>query len=136
MLRTKRLLMAIDEAAIKIDYLKNHPHTINELAQIWLDELGKIWCPEVELAQVRSKFEAHLNSVHLPIGKVAFVNGKIVGMACLRVNDRVREDLIPWLGGLVITKSYQGKGIGKMLIDSVKSDAKKPRFFFNLFTNL
>ncbi|HRD70553.1 MAG TPA: GNAT family N-acetyltransferase [Legionella sp.] len=120
--------MAIDEIAIKIDYLKNHPHKINDLAQIWLDELGKVWCPEVELAQVRSKFEVHLNSEYLPISKVAFINDKIVGMCCLRVNDGVREDLTPWLGGLVITKSYQGQGLGKMLIESMKADVKRLGF--------
>ncbi len=113
---------------LRIDYLKHHPHAINTLAKIWQDELGKIWCPEVTLKQVQLKFEQHLHIKHLPIGKIAFDEDKPIGMSCLRGTEGIREELTPWLGGLVVSKAYQGKGIGKLLIYSVKSDAKNLGF--------
>ncbi|CEK11199.1 GNAT family N-acetyltransferase [Legionella hackeliae] len=113
---------------LKIDYLKQHPHTIEALAKIWQDEIGKIWCPDVSLTQIYSKLQNHLHINQLPIGKVAFVDNIPVGMSCLRVNDGIREEWTPWLGGLVVAKSYQGQRIGKMLIDSIITDAKKLGF--------
>ena len=113
---------------LRIDYLKTHPQVIDDLATIWQEVLGKIWCPDFSLKQVHLQLESHLHSDCLPLCKVAFDKNKPVGMGCLRINEGVREDLTPWLGGLVVTKSYQGKGIGNMLIDNVKGDAKRLGF--------
>ena len=33
---------------IKIDLLKNNPHAVPAIANIWYEVLGKIWMPEIE----------------------------------------------------------------------------------------
>lgn len=116
------------EMPLKIDYLKNHPNAIETLAKIWREELGKIWCPEVSLEQVKLKFEQHCHRTELPIAKLVLDNDIPIGMGCLRITDGIRDDLTPWLGGLVVTKAFQGKGIGKLLIDSIKVEAKNLGF--------
>ena len=109
---------------IKIDLLKNHPETIPHLAKMWLELLGQHWVPEVTLAQAEQKFHDHLNEDKLPLAFVALENNKLVGMCCLRVNDGIREELKPWLGSLIVDQSYQNRGIGQQLMDTVKMQAK------------
>jgi hypothetical protein len=45
---------------IKIDLLKNHPHTIPALAHIWHEVLGKIWVPEIGIEEVESLYYERL----------------------------------------------------------------------------
>jgi hypothetical protein len=44
---------------IKIDFLKNHPHAIPALANIWHEVLGKIWVPDVPVENVIARFSGH-----------------------------------------------------------------------------
>jgi N-acetylglutamate synthase-like GNAT family acetyltransferase len=95
---------------IKIDLLKNHPHTIPALANIWYEVLGKIWAPDVLIEQVIERFAGHMNDKDLPITFIAL------------------DDLTPWLGSLVVDPKYQKQGIGKMLIDVTVDKAKELGF--------
>ncbi len=114
---------------IKIDLLKNHPHFIPNLANIWYEVLGKIWLPDVAISQVEQKFLNHLNSDSLPITWIALdSHNQPIGMCSLRENDGILPHLTPWLGGLVVSSTYQNKGIGKMLIQAVKQKAKELDF--------
>ena len=109
---------------ITIDLLKNHPESIETLATIWHEVLGKIWVPDVTIQRVMQKFAEHLNDNKLPMTFVALDGTTPVGMCSLRENDGIRPDLTPWLGSLVVEQAYQKQGIGNMLIDSIKNKAK------------
>ncbi len=113
---------------IKIDLLKNHPHTIPALANIWYEVLGKIWAPDVLIEQVIERFAGHMNDKDLPITFIALEGDVPSGMCSLRENDGIRPDLTPWLGSLVVDPKYQKQGIGKMLIDVTVDKAKELGF--------
>jgi len=111
--------------SLSIDLLKNHPHCIPRLAEIWQEVLGSIWAPHVTLEQVHSKYQTHLNDCQLPITFVALVDRQPVGMCSLRENDGIRPELSPWLGSLVLDPVFQNQGIAKLLIEQVKTKAKQ-----------
>ncbi|QBR84860.1 GNAT family N-acetyltransferase [Legionella israelensis] len=113
---------------IKIDFLKNHPHIIPSLAQIWHKVLGSIWMPDKSIEDVEQCFYSHLNDGQMPLTFVAFHHNKPVGMCSLRENDGIRSDLTPWLASLVVDSDYQKRGIGKLLMDSTKQKAKQLGF--------
>lgn len=131
---------------IRIHSLKDHPHTIPRLAQIWHEVLGKKWLPEVPVEKIIQNLQGELNLLNniddnssqidksiltdqpdydsLPITLVALYNNIPVGMCSLRVNDGIREDLTPWLSSLVVDPEYQSKGIGRLLIENIKAEAR------------
>lgn len=109
---------------VTIDFLKTHQETIPRLAAIWYEVLGKKWVPDVPVEQVIQCFNEHLSETEMPITFVAFNNTNPVGMCSLRENDGIRQDLIPWLGSLVVDPDYQNEGIGRQLIDATKKKAK------------
>lgn len=113
---------------IKIDLLKNYPQTIDALAQIWYQVLGRIWVPTISIEQVKQRFLEHLNDNKMPLTFVAFCDDKPVGMCSLRENDGILPDLMPWLGSLVIDPDYQKQGIGEQLINATKQKAEQLGF--------
>jgi GNAT superfamily N-acetyltransferase len=113
---------------IKIDLLKNHPDSISRLAEIWHLLIGKIWAPEVPMADINLRFQRHLNDKALPLTVVAFAENLPVGMCSLRENDGINSDLKPWLGSLVVDPVYQRQGIGKILVNAIKQKAKNLGF--------
>ncbi len=113
---------------IKIDFLKNHPHAIPVLANIWYEVLGKIWVPDVPVENVIARFSDHLSDQDLPITFVALDSDVPVGMCSLRENDGIRSDLTPWLGSLVVDPKCQKQGIGKMLADTTVKKANELGF--------
>jgi predicted N-acetyltransferase YhbS len=113
---------------IIIDYLKNHPQHIPQLAVIWHEVLGKIWVPDVHLSSVEAKLLSHLSDDKLSITFIALDGDKAVGMCSLRDNDGIRPDLTPWLGSLVVDPTYQKKGIGKKLLNVAKAKARELGF--------
>lgn len=52
----------LDNIMIKIDLLKNHSDAIPELAHIWHDVLGRIWCPDLTIQEIESLTYDELNT--------------------------------------------------------------------------
>lgn len=109
---------------ITYQLLKDCPQHIPSLAQIWYDVLGKIWAPDVLISTVEERFHAHCNDDTLPLTIVALQGDTPVGMASLRINDGIRDDLTPWLGSLCIAANSQGYGIGTQLMHLIQDKAK------------
>jgi N-acetylglutamate synthase-like GNAT family acetyltransferase len=118
----------LNSRPIKIEFLKNHPNAIPELAAIWHQILGIIWVPDISIERVVARFQEHLNENQLPLTLVAFYNEKPIGMCSLRDNDGIRPDLSPWLGSLVVHPDYQREGIALKLINAIKLKAKQLGF--------
>ena len=106
-----------------IALLKDHTSSIPELVKMWQELLGKPWDPTVSTEEVTAWCHSWLNE-EIPLAYVALANGIPIGMCSLEKNDGIRTDLTPWLCDLCVLKSYQHKGVGKLLIAAVKAKAK------------
>src|SRR5262249_18979830 len=121
---------------VRISYLIDHPEYIPQLAT-WLFEqwdaiLGEK-TPEARIKQLK----AHMNRDQLPIAWVAHANGQLLGTAALRVHDlEGREDLTPWLAGVVVGSQFRRGVIGAALCANVEEAAKsrgiQTLYFFTL----
>jgi len=97
---------------ITIDLLKNHPHAIPALANIWHEVLGKIWMPEIGIEEIESLYYEELNE-DLPLAYISLYAQIPVGTCSLHLNGGIRPDLKPWLGDLVVDPKYQKRGSAK-----------------------
>ena|SRR3989304_5096452 len=112
---------------IKIDLLKNYPHAIPKLANVWHEVLGKIWMPEIGSEEIESLYYKELNH-DMPLTYIALYDEIPVGSCTLQLIEDVRPDLGPWISDLVVDQKYQKQGIGKMLVNVTVEKAKKLGF--------
>ena len=112
---------------IKIDLLKNHPHAIPTLANIWHEVLGKIWMPEISIEEIEALTYEELKS-DMAITYIALYDKTPVGFCTLQLNEDIRPDLGPWIADLVVDPQHQKQGIGKMLISTTIRAAKELDF--------
>lgn len=112
---------------IKADLLKNHPHAIPALANIWYEALGKIWMPEIGIEEIESLYYEELNQ-DMPLTYIALYGEIPVGSCTLQLKDDVRPDLGPWIESVVVDPKHQKQGIGKMLINVAVNKAKELGF--------
>ena len=108
---------------IEVDLLKNNPHAIPALANIWHEVLGKIWMPEIGIEEIESLYYEELQH-DMPLTYIALYDQIPVGSCTLELNGGIRPDLGPWLGDLVVDPKYQKQGVGKMLVDVAFNKAK------------
>ncbi len=61
-------------------------------------------------------------------GLVAEIDGELAG-SCLFVREEFEplHDVSPWLAGLVVAEPYRGRGLGRMLIETVEKHARSVR---------
>ena len=85
-----------------IELLKDYQEYIPKLAQLWYEEISRHWVPEASIKKAKQKLLTHLNSDDMPMAFVAIHDHQPIGMACLRVNDGIRESVSPWLGSLIL----------------------------------
>jgi N-acetylglutamate synthase-like GNAT family acetyltransferase len=109
---------------VRISYLVEHPEYIPQLAQ-WLFEQWDAILGEKTLEARIKKVNAHMNRDQLPIAWVAHANGQLLGTAALRVHDlEGREDLTPWLGGVLVGSQFRRRGTGAALCATVEEAAR------------
>ncbi|MDF2550075.1 MAG: acetyltransferase, family [Chlamydiales bacterium] len=121
-------LEKVADMTLTIDILKNYPGSIAELAEIWIEALGKKEFPEVPVEQVINRLKEHGNEGKLPLTVVVMDHRRPVGMCSLMEKEGIRLDLKPWLGALVVNPLDQKRGIGKMLIEATKQKAQNLGF--------
>ncbi len=112
---------------ITIDLLKNHPYAIPTLSNIWHEVLGKIWLPEISIAEIEALSYEELKE-DIAITYIALYDDIPVGFCTLELDGGIRPDLGPWIGDLVVDPKYQKQGIGKKLLDAMTLKAKELRF--------
>lgn len=112
------------EIDVKIKLLADCQEHIPQLAALNYQELGRFWNPSASIERAEQNLVKHSNRDQMPLTFVVIHNEKPIGMASLRENDGVRPDLVPWLGGLVVNPDYRGCGVGRGLIEAVKSQAR------------
>ena len=108
----------------RISYLVDYPAYIPQLAE-WLWEQWKTVLREDTLETRIEKLKSHLNRDKLPIAWVAHADGQLFGTAALRIHDlEGREDLTPWLGGVLVGAPFRRRGIGETLCAAVEEEAR------------
>ncbi|TAL64881.1 MAG: GNAT family N-acetyltransferase [Legionella sp.] len=112
------------EKDIKIAYLKEYPEVIPTLAKIWHEVLGSIWIADVGIEQIEQGFYDELNDSTLPLTFIALKGSQVIGAISLHKHDEIKPDLTPWLESLVVDKTYQNQGVGKMLIEKIRQKAR------------
>jgi GNAT superfamily N-acetyltransferase len=109
---------------LHIDYLIDHPEYISRLAQWLFEQWDAILGEKTPDARVK-KLKAHMNRDQMPIAWVGHANGQLLGTAALRVHDlEGREDLTPWLGGVLVGSQFRRRGIGATLCATVEDAAR------------
>lgn len=107
-----------------ISYLADHAEFIPTLVS-WSLEQWRFVLPEETAAGRTAKFQDHRNRDVLPIAWIAHSEDAIFGMAALRAYDlEGREDLTPWLGGLLVAPQFRRRGIGATLCRVVEEQAR------------
>lgn len=95
---------------VQISYLIEHPEYIPQLAQWLFEQWDSILGEKTPEARIK-KLKTHMNRDKLPIAWVAHTNGQLLGTAALRVGDlEGREDLTPWLGGVICRLTFSSSG--------------------------
>lgn len=113
---------------IDIKLLADCPYCVPELARLWFSEIGERWIPNANVEKAKQKYIEHMNSDELPLTFVAIDKHQPIGMASLRANDGIRDDLTPWLGSVIVKPDYRQQGIATALIEKVKQQAQDMGF--------
>lgn len=96
---------------------------IPALAQLWFDELGKIWIPQASVEKAVANLEEHVNLHTLPLTFVALDANTPIGMVSLRKDNGLGDALTPWLDSLIVDAKYRRRGVGEGLINIIKQCA-------------
>lgn len=110
---------------IKVKPLSNFPGQVETLADLWIENIGSTYFPDLSREDIVSKIQNAMNEDILPLTFIAMDEKKAIGMAALRDNDTTVTSFgkNPCLSGVCVAKEYQGRGIGKLLVDTIKSEA-------------
>lgn len=109
---------------IEIKNLLDCQEHLPVLAELLYQEISRHWVKDSSVSKAMDKLTMHLNRNSMPLALVALSDGKPIGMACLRETDGIMPGVSPWLGSLVVDPTKQGMGVGRRLIESVKSQAR------------
>jgi N-acetylglutamate synthase-like GNAT family acetyltransferase len=108
-----------------IEYLADHPETVDTLVQ-WLHrEWGSVRGGET-LEQRRKRFAGSLNRDRIPLTVVALEAGELLGSASLVAHDmETRMELTPWLASVFVGEQYRRRGVGAELVRRIMAEAGK-----------
>jgi len=112
------------QSNLKIKLLADCPEYISPLAYLWFNELGKAWIPNASVERAKETYRTHANKDIMPMTFVAIYENKPIAMASLREDDGIGNHFSPYLGSLIVHPDYRRRGIGELLINLVKQQAK------------
>lgn len=108
-----------------IDLLADHPEHIDALASAMLEH-WRYAQPEDTLETRTQELRRHLNRDALPIAWVAHDTKQVLGTAALRQYDlEDRQDLTPWLAGVLVLPAFRRQGIAAALCGAVERFARR-----------
>ncbi|MDP3508922.1 MAG: GNAT family N-acetyltransferase [Candidatus Melainabacteria bacterium] len=112
----------------KIVYLADHGDFVSTCASWAFDTWGR-YNPSYSLEKRIVSFTEHCRRDQIPLTVLALdERDKAIGMASLRANDGIRDDLTPWLGSVYVAPAYRSKGLGQALVEHIQSIASNLRY--------
>ena len=114
------------EAIIKMhaaSWLDTYPNDEAGVSYEWIKDRTDKWSTPEKLASRRERIKQSLEDPNYMYKVAVTPDGKIIGLAC-----PFRDETAQRVGGLYVDKEYQGKGLGKLLMDEILnwSDPKRP----------
>ena len=109
----------------KVVFLADHPEVISILVQ-W----ALAWAPEYyggrTVEDIAGDFQRESQKTGIPIRLVAFLDGELAGMVCLReMALQGHPEYSPVLGGLYVPASMRNRGVATALVRAVMDLAKE-----------
>ena len=106
-----------------IDYLCDHPHLIEELAELNFKEWGEFRDGDTLEARTE-RMRAACGKGAVPSVVVAIEDGRLLGGALLIDSDmKIRPQLTPWLAGVYVKAEERGRGIASQLVNRIVAEA-------------
>lgn len=106
-----------------IDYLCDHPHLIEELAELNFKEWGE-FRPGDTLEARTERMRAACGKGAIPSVVVAIEDGRLLGGALLIDSDmKIRPQLTPWLAGVYVKAEDRGRGVASQLVSRIVDEA-------------
>lgn len=106
-----------------IDYLCDHPHLIEELAELNFKEWGE-FRPGDTLEARTERMRAACGKGAIPSVVVAIEDGRLLGGALLIDSDmKIRPQLTPWLAGVYVKAEDRGRGVASQLVNRIVDEA-------------
>ncbi|AKT43664.1 GNAT family N-acetyltransferase [Chondromyces crocatus] len=112
-----------------IDFLANHAHLVEPLAQLHHAEWSGM-LPWFTHDDALAEFRDHAQSRSFPTTFVAVAGTQLLGSASLIARDLPEEDLpgfgavTPWLASVLVLPGWRGQGIGGALVEAVVAHAR------------
>jgi GNAT superfamily N-acetyltransferase len=114
---------------IKIKPLSHFTGQIPALADLWISLVGVKHFPDINREFIETQLRASLMSNILPLSYIAVDDDTAIGMASLSSEAFLPGyNISPWIRGVCIDPAYASRGIGKLLVNTMKSEAFKLGF--------
>ena len=103
---------------IEIHFLADHPHLVEQLAQLSWTEWQPIYLERGQtFGDAVKNYRERTNIDCLPLTLVALHGDELVGTVSLKYHDLdTRPNLDPWLGALLVLPQWRGRGIATALM--------------------
>ena len=100
---------------VEFEYLVDHPDQVSQVVLWWRTAWGR-WMDESDEV-VAEQIRSSLGKENLPVDILAFVDGKAVGSAALKLQEIVKRypQYQYWLGSVFVDESYRGNEIATAL---------------------
>ncbi|MCB0359138.1 MAG: GNAT family N-acetyltransferase [Bdellovibrionales bacterium] len=109
---------------VSLDYLMKHPRALEELAP-WLHQEWGHHNNERSVVDRIRFMQPRLTEGGIPTSIVALVGGRAAGTASLIEDDfESRPHYTPWLATLYVVPDFRCRGIGELLIERIREEAR------------
>ena len=109
---------------IQVEFLKDHPQFMNEVAGLWHKEWGRLG-DAADAGRKLQSVQAKMGKDKVPFILIATQGGMLVGTASAFANDLDnRPDLTPWLAAVVTKDQFRGLGVAEKLTNAVMAECR------------
>jgi len=108
-----------------IEFLKDNPGFIDEIAALMFEEWGHIR-QGTTMERYYNYLKEKQNIDKIPLTLIAkSENNELLGFASLVISDmEINKDLSPWISGVFVLPEHRGKGFGGILVGRLEQLAK------------
>ena len=110
---------------VRIERLANHREYLPVIA-LWFEREWPSYYGVNGQANAEADLRSYANHTVLPVGIIAFCDGKPCGVAALKPDSiSSRSHLTPWAGAGFVLSSFRRRGIGAKLLAGVEQLARE-----------